>query len=97
MSVAGRSFDQTFPAGANQQTNFVWDRLDAYGRQTLGGQTLSVTIDYNYPTSYKDPGPLPNPFTYGSHEKQSAPCLGGKHGLDDERPSDLYGESGSCH
>jgi RHS repeat-associated protein len=62
MSVAGRNFDQTFPAGPNQQTTFVWDRLDAYGRQVLGGQTLSVTIDYNYPTSYKDPGPLPNAF-----------------------------------
>ena len=62
LSVAGRSFDQTFPARANQQTTFVWDRLDVYGRQVLGGQTLSGRIDYNYPTTYKDPGPTPAAF-----------------------------------
>ena len=62
MSVAGRSFDQGFPAAPNQQATFVWDRLDAYGRQVLGGQTLSVTIDYNYPANYQDPGPLPGSF-----------------------------------
>jgi RHS repeat-associated protein len=62
LSVAGRNFDDNFPATPNQQTTFVWDRLDSYGRQTLGGQTLSVKIDYNYPTTYKDPGPLPSVF-----------------------------------
>jgi RHS repeat-associated protein len=62
MSVAGRSFDQGFAAAPNQQTTFVWDRLDAYGRQVLGGQTLNVTIDYNYPANYQDPGPQPNSF-----------------------------------
>jgi RHS repeat-associated protein len=62
LSVAGQNFDQTFPASPNQQTTFVWNRLDAYGRPMIGGQTLSGTIDYNYPTSYQDPGPLPTAF-----------------------------------
>lgn len=62
LSVAGRSFDQTFPASPNQQTTFVWDRMDVYGRQVEGGQTLDVTIDYNYPTTYTDPGPFPAAF-----------------------------------
>ncbi|MBI3768749.1 MAG: hypothetical protein HY271_09680 [Deltaproteobacteria bacterium] len=62
LAVAGRSFDQTFPAGPNQQTTFTWDRMDAYGRQLVGGQTLAVTIDYNYPAVYKEPGPFPEAF-----------------------------------
>ena len=62
MAVAGRDFEQTFPAAPNQQTTFVWDRQDAYGRTLLGGQTLSVRIDYNYPTTYTDPGPTPAAF-----------------------------------
>ena len=41
---------------------FVWDRRDAYGREVVGGQTLSVKIDYNYPTTYKEPGPFPAGF-----------------------------------
>ena len=62
LSVAGRNFDQTFAASPNQETTFVWDGLDAYGRHALGGQTLSGKIDYNYPTMYVDPGPLPSAF-----------------------------------
>ncbi len=62
LSVAGRDFAQTFPPGPNQQTTFTWDRNDAYGRPMLGGQTLSVRIDYNYPTTYRDPGPMPAAF-----------------------------------
>jgi YD repeat-containing protein len=62
LAIAGRSFDQSFPASANQQTTFVWDRLDVYGRRMLGGQTLNVKIDYNYPSMYQEPGPLPSAF-----------------------------------
>jgi RHS repeat-associated protein len=62
LSVAGRNFDQVFPASPNQETTFVWDKLDAYGRPAIGGQTLSGTIDYNYPTMYTEPGPLPSGF-----------------------------------
>ena len=62
VAVAGQTFDQTFPAAANQQMTFVWDRRDAYGREVVGGQTLSVKIDYNYPTTYKEPGPFPAGF-----------------------------------
>src|SRR5207237_10265641 len=62
LSVAGRTSDQTFAASPNQKTTFTWDRLDADGRQVVGGQTLSGKIDYNYPTTYRDPGPLPAAF-----------------------------------
>jgi RHS repeat-associated protein len=62
LSVAGRNFDQVFPPSPNQETTFIWDRLDAYGRPGIGGQTLSGTIDYNYPTMYTQPGPLPAGF-----------------------------------
>ncbi|MBI3414179.1 MAG: hypothetical protein HY043_02475 [Verrucomicrobia bacterium] len=60
--VAGRNFDYTFAASPNQQMTFAWDRLDAYGRQVMGGQTLGITIDYNYPTMYQQPGPFPSAF-----------------------------------
>ncbi len=62
LAVAGRSFDQSFPASPNQETTFTWDRMDAYGRQLIGGQTLAVTIDYNYPAVYREPGPFPEAF-----------------------------------
>ena len=62
LAVAGRSFDQSFPASLNQETTFTWDRMDAYGRQLIGGQTLAVTIDYNYPAVYREPGPFPEAF-----------------------------------
>ena len=62
VAVGGREFDQTFPAVPNQRTTFVWDRKDAFGRTLIGGQTLNVRIDYNYPTQYQDPGPQPSAF-----------------------------------
>ncbi len=62
LAVAGRSFDQSFAASPNQRTTFVWDRTDAYGRQLIGAQTLAVTIDYNYPAVYREPGPFPEAF-----------------------------------
>ncbi len=62
LAVAGREFVQSFPAAANLQTTFVWDGQDAYGRRLLGGQTLTGTIDYNYPTEYQEPGPFPSAF-----------------------------------
>ena len=57
-----RLLEPLLPASANQQMTFVWDRLDVYGRQMLGGQTLNVKIDYNYPSMYQEPGPLPSAF-----------------------------------
>ena len=62
LSVAGQNFDQEFPAGPNQRMTFVWNRLDAYDRPVIGGQTLSGLIDYNYPTTYQAPGPFPAAF-----------------------------------
>ncbi|HLK12957.1 MAG TPA: RHS repeat-associated core domain-containing protein [Candidatus Binatia bacterium] len=62
LAVAGQTVDQTFPPGPNQQTTFTWNRLDGYGRPVLGGQTLDVTIDYNYPAIYQTPGPFPSAF-----------------------------------
>ena len=52
ITIAGRTFDQTFSPDPNQQFTFVWDRQDAYGRTLLGGQPLSASIDYIYPVNY---------------------------------------------
>lgn len=62
VAVAGQTFDSTFPPGPNQETAFTWNRRDAYGRPVIGGQTLNVTIDYNYAAMYQTPGPFPSAF-----------------------------------
>ncbi|MGH8849532.1 MAG: Ig-like domain-containing protein, partial [Casimicrobiaceae bacterium] len=109
LAVAGRTFDQTFAAAPNQQMTFVWDRLDAYGRQVLGGQTLSVKIDYNYPTTYKDPGPQPTTFnsiggvTLGANPSRQRVAVSQSftttigEGLTDARPIGLGGWTLSGH
>jgi RHS repeat-associated protein len=62
LSVAGQDVDQVFPPAPNLATTFTWNRLDGYGRPVIGGQTLDVTIDYNYPADYSNPGPFPEAF-----------------------------------
>ena len=48
VTVAGRTFKQTFPAAANQSTTFVWDGRDSYGRKLQGQQIASIRIGYVY-------------------------------------------------
>ena len=54
VSVAGRSFVQTFPAQANQTTTFGWDGRDAYGRLLQGGQPIAVQIGNTYQGVYQN-------------------------------------------
>jgi hypothetical protein len=54
-SLSGRTFDQTFAPSPNQRFDFVWDRQDAYGRTLQGGQPLTGSIDYAYPSDYTKP------------------------------------------
>ncbi|MFB1482347.1 RHS repeat-associated core domain-containing protein [Corallococcus sp. RDP092CA] len=52
VNVAGQSFSRTFPARPNQSYRFVWDGLDAFGRQVWGEQTARIRIGYVYGLSY---------------------------------------------
>jgi RHS repeat-associated protein len=61
LSVAGRSFEQTFAPGQNQSFTFVWDGKDAYGRSVQGGQVLTGSIDYHYPANYASAAPGAGP------------------------------------
>ncbi len=51
--VAGQSFQQTFPAAANQQTTFTWDGQDAYGRELQGRQPAIVRVGFVYDAVYQ--------------------------------------------
>ena len=53
ITVAGRLFKDSVPAGTNQTTTFFWDGLDAYGRKVQGGQFAKVRIGYIYTGSYQ--------------------------------------------
>ncbi|RUO94463.1 hypothetical protein D7Y11_04320 [Corallococcus sp. AB018] len=52
VNVAGQAFARTFPARPNQSYRFVWDGLDAFGRQVWGEQTARIRIGYVYGLSY---------------------------------------------
>src|SRR6185436_15332678 len=52
IEVAGRRFEQSFPATPNQRTTFTWDGKDAYGRTIDGPQPITVNISYTYPAVY---------------------------------------------
>ncbi len=55
--MAGRVFEDTFPATPNQQTVFDWDGKDAYGRVVQGLQPVSMFIGYMYGGVYRQPAP----------------------------------------
>jgi YD repeat-containing protein len=55
IAVAGRRFEQFFPAQPNQSYTFVWDGKDAYGRTLQGVQPVSVGIGYGYQPVYLKP------------------------------------------
>ncbi|MCI0537976.1 MAG: hypothetical protein L0Z50_22400 [Verrucomicrobiales bacterium] len=52
IEVAGRHFEQSFPATTNQRTTFTWDGKDAYGRTLDGAQPILVNISYTYKAVY---------------------------------------------
>ena len=52
VTVAGRTFTQSFPAQINQSTVFTWDGLDTYGRTMQGKQTAMVRVGNVYDGSY---------------------------------------------
>jgi len=62
VSVAGRTFAQSFPAAANQARHFQWDGLDAYGRELPGTAVLQTRIGYVYDGAYMTPSALGNAF-----------------------------------
>jgi len=56
VSVAGRVFEQSFPAQANQTTTFLWDGMDAYGRVAQGRQLATIDVGYTYDGVYQNTG-----------------------------------------
>ncbi len=52
ISVAGRTFRETFPAEPNQTYDFEWDALDDSGRRVVGSRVATVEVDYVYDSFY---------------------------------------------
>jgi len=52
---AGRVFEDSFPPTPNQQTRFVWDGKDAYGRTLVGVHPVTIRIGYVYAGVYRQP------------------------------------------
>src|SRR5262249_10334791 len=53
--IAGRTFEQEFPALPNQTTTFTWDGRDAYNRVVQGRQPAVVRVGYVYDALYAEP------------------------------------------
>jgi RHS repeat-associated protein len=67
LSIVGQSVSQTFPPAPNQKSTFVWNGKDSYDRPVQGGQTVTGSIDYNYPAIYQTPGEFQQSFAnFGS-------------------------------
>ena len=65
--VAGRKFTQSFSPAPNQNTTFVWDGKDAYGRTMQGRQVATVRIGYSYRGVYTRAATYASAFAlYGS-------------------------------
>ncbi len=52
VTVAGRTFTQTFPVAPNQSYSFEWDGLDAYGRPVTGASRATIGVRYRYNVVY---------------------------------------------
>ena len=52
VDVAGKRFEQEYPAAPNQNATFTWDGRDAYGRTLQGSQPVRVGIGYVYDAEY---------------------------------------------
>jgi hypothetical protein len=62
VTVAGRHFTQVVAPEVNQSTTFRWDGVDAYGRESQGGQPVSVRVTYVYPIEYQRPDDVEQSF-----------------------------------
>jgi len=62
IDVAGALFTTNFPATPNQSYEFKWDRLDALGRELLGGQPATIRVSYVYDGYYAMPTPSSTSF-----------------------------------
>jgi RHS repeat-associated protein len=62
VAVAGRRFLQSFSAVPHQETTFVWDGQDAYGRMVQGVQPVIMDLGYVYDAVYREPAQLLQSF-----------------------------------
>ncbi len=62
VDVAGRTFQQSFPAEPNQNYVFEWDGQDAYGRVLTGSQPAVVRVGRIVPAVYAPPSDVANAF-----------------------------------
>jgi len=69
ITVAGRTFKQTFPAAPNQTHTFTWDSLDAYGRALQGTQPVIIRIGYVYDGFYALPPSVARSFGAASGQR----------------------------
>jgi RHS repeat-associated protein len=53
ISIAGRTFTQSFPSNTNPTTTFLWDGTDAYGRLLQGAQPATAEILYHFTGAYQ--------------------------------------------
>ncbi|MGD8782512.1 MAG: RHS repeat-associated core domain-containing protein [Ignavibacteria bacterium] len=76
INVAGKDTSIIIPPASNLTTEFVWDGLDAYGREQNGELVMAIRIGYTYLPTYtyisRDAGALfsfarrPNTYFIGS-------------------------------
>lgn len=76
ITVAGRSYIQSYPKQANLNHEFVWDGKDAYGREIFGLQPAKVRIGYVFPIVYKVPADVAASF--GSYPRAAGGVILGR-------------------
>jgi len=52
IEIAGNRIERSFPPDPNQVFTWLWDGLDAYGREAFGRQTASIIVTYLYSPFY---------------------------------------------
>ncbi len=76
VTVAGKTFKQSFPANPNQTYTYQWDGLDAWGRPVFGQQTARVTTTYVYDGYYNLPPLMARSFGVASGQWIPAKIIG---------------------
>ncbi|MGQ0595104.1 MAG: NHL domain-containing protein, partial [Gammaproteobacteria bacterium] len=66
IELAGRTFEQHFPAQANSTRTFTWDGRDPYGRPVAGRRTARIRIGYTYQAVYYPPAQFAQSFAMPS-------------------------------
>lgn len=62
ISVQGRVIKHSFPAAPNQTYRFMWDGLDAYGRDLQGMQVARIRVGYAYNGVYASAAEIQRAF-----------------------------------